>query len=419
FGRAWRRKAPVESLMPLRLARYGVPLAETAPSGLAAAGIEPALLPPAPAPTAVEASFQTPAVHSTPEHLEPEAIELPATYVHHIPKRDEAQAQARIQTQAQIAAPEFQDASESGLFADAYQSWVAQFLVPPTPGQFALFLRDHFTITTAAGDPLSDEQLSPILTSLRQRYERTTTPVRGRSSNDVDWEEFFYRAWGDFAHEYGRYPDAAALARYVFERDGITTAVGEPLVAQDLHAFVHTFQDRQEAVTELGKTKNAPEPSPTVAPPASTTAHAAEEVPGPKVNASIDEQQPSASEDNALTVVDRYYLAWKNYENVHGQEPTDKQLSTSLAGNGVTSRGGNPVSPSTLRRYFLPFRMYHVWADHRMGAHNPSAESVAKDCAQRGMTAQYNRPITAEDIANQADDFERRWHAITNNPSEM
>ncbi|SMQ18052.1 Protein of unknown function [Streptomyces sp. Ag82_O1-12] len=48
FGRSWRRKAPVESLMPLRLARYGVPLAETAPAGLAAAGIEPALIPPAP-----------------------------------------------------------------------------------------------------------------------------------------------------------------------------------------------------------------------------------------------------------------------------------------------------------------------------------------------------------------------------------
>ncbi|MEU6662410.1 DUF2637 domain-containing protein [Streptomyces sp. NPDC046821] len=47
FGRGWRRKAPVESLMPLRLARYGVPLEETAASGLAAAGIEPVLLPPA------------------------------------------------------------------------------------------------------------------------------------------------------------------------------------------------------------------------------------------------------------------------------------------------------------------------------------------------------------------------------------
>ncbi|MEU1847715.1 DUF2637 domain-containing protein [Streptomyces sp. NPDC019990] len=48
YGRSWRRKAPVESLMPLRLAKYGVPLAETAPAGLAAAGIEPALIPPPP-----------------------------------------------------------------------------------------------------------------------------------------------------------------------------------------------------------------------------------------------------------------------------------------------------------------------------------------------------------------------------------
>ncbi|MGW0466389.1 DUF2637 domain-containing protein [Streptomyces sp. NPDC003027] len=45
FGRAWRRKAPVEALMPLRLAKYGVPLAETAAAGLAAAGVEPALIP--------------------------------------------------------------------------------------------------------------------------------------------------------------------------------------------------------------------------------------------------------------------------------------------------------------------------------------------------------------------------------------
>ncbi|MFF4762813.1 DUF2637 domain-containing protein [Streptomyces sp. NPDC001292] len=56
FGRAWRRKAPVESLMPLRLARYGVPLGETAPAGLAAAGIEPALIPAPPrVDTAVDA----------------------------------------------------------------------------------------------------------------------------------------------------------------------------------------------------------------------------------------------------------------------------------------------------------------------------------------------------------------------------
>ena len=33
FGRAWRRKAPVESLMPLRLARYGVPAGGDGPVG--------------------------------------------------------------------------------------------------------------------------------------------------------------------------------------------------------------------------------------------------------------------------------------------------------------------------------------------------------------------------------------------------
>jgi hypothetical protein len=61
FGRGWRRKAPVESLMPLRLARYGVPLAETAPAGLAAAGIEPALIPPAPQQPQLAAAAQSPA----------------------------------------------------------------------------------------------------------------------------------------------------------------------------------------------------------------------------------------------------------------------------------------------------------------------------------------------------------------------
>lgn len=47
FGRNWRRKAPIESMMPLRLAKYGVPLADTAPMRpRRPCGIEPALLPP-------------------------------------------------------------------------------------------------------------------------------------------------------------------------------------------------------------------------------------------------------------------------------------------------------------------------------------------------------------------------------------
>ncbi|MDN3265013.1 DUF2637 domain-containing protein [Streptomyces sp. CSDS2] len=85
FGRAWRRKAPVESLMPLRLARYGVPLADTAPAGLAAAGIDPALLPAAPRPQALApATADRPSVASerpaeaAPHRPDPAAARRPA-----------------------------------------------------------------------------------------------------------------------------------------------------------------------------------------------------------------------------------------------------------------------------------------------------------------------------------------------------
>ncbi|MFE3144331.1 DUF2637 domain-containing protein [Streptomyces scopuliridis] len=40
FGSRWRRKAPVEALMPLRLAKYGVPLSQTAPHVLEEAGLD-------------------------------------------------------------------------------------------------------------------------------------------------------------------------------------------------------------------------------------------------------------------------------------------------------------------------------------------------------------------------------------------
>ncbi|MFF6807630.1 DUF2637 domain-containing protein [Streptomyces sp. NPDC012616] len=82
FGRAWRRKAPVESLMPLRLARYGVPLAETAPAGLAAAGIEPALLPPMPTQAQSQSQSQqqlpSPAQAQAPAQLRGPAAPVPA-----------------------------------------------------------------------------------------------------------------------------------------------------------------------------------------------------------------------------------------------------------------------------------------------------------------------------------------------------
>ncbi|WP_097225163.1 DUF2637 domain-containing protein [Streptomyces sp. OV198] len=95
FGRAWRRKAPVESMMPLRLARYGVPLAETAPSGLAAAGIEPALLPPAPQlEVAREPEPTSPVVQS---NAAPVREQLPAAGANEPPEQPEDYAEPQSQ----------------------------------------------------------------------------------------------------------------------------------------------------------------------------------------------------------------------------------------------------------------------------------------------------------------------------------
>ncbi|MFF2024494.1 DUF2637 domain-containing protein [Streptomyces sp. NPDC058171] len=107
FGRSWRRKAPVESLMPLRLARYGVPLAETAPAGLAAAGIEPAVLPAAEVkstPIAPSAPAPAPALDHEPERqLAPATGAAPPQ--HRGPDRpapaNRRQVPAQVQAQAQ------------------------------------------------------------------------------------------------------------------------------------------------------------------------------------------------------------------------------------------------------------------------------------------------------------------------------
>ncbi|WP_225900766.1 DUF2637 domain-containing protein [Streptomyces sp. RLB3-17] len=430
FGRAWRRKAPVESLMPLRLARYGVPLAETAPSGLAAAGIEPALLPPLAVeqdPATMQADAPALEARTPGQDEQPEAASEDAQHVMQVPRAGVGQPRE----QASI-----DDAD--GRFAEAYQSWRAQFQSEPTAAQFASFLRDEFGVSTAAGGPLSDDQLQPLLRAFQQRY--TSPPEAHPASGDTEpaaadesWDGFFYSAWLTYAHQYGEYPDAAVLAAYVFQRDGITGAGGQPLTGEDLEGFVTVFQEREfgDAESQAEETPHeageqaAPVPASaetdTQPTPAIVGAQAAEGKQGLRVNAAIahEETAPAeADEENDLTTVDRYYLAWAEHQKQRGTEPTDKQLSAYLAEQGVQGRGGKPISPSTLRRYLLSFRVYGVWAEHRMRNEAPLADAVAQDCTTRGITAQYNSPITATDITKQAPGFERRWKALARHRAE-
>jgi hypothetical protein len=147
----------------------------------------------------------------------------------------------------------------------------------------------------------------------------------------------------------------------------------------------------------------------------------------------VAEQRPApvkaAAEDQAvgkravLTTVDRYYLAWSEYHNEYGHEPTAEQLSAHLAQKNIHGRGGNPVHPSTLRRYLLSYRVYNVWSAYRIRGEPPTADTVAHACTTRGITAQYNKPVTPTYITDNTSDFERRWHTLnhhqpTDNPQQ-
>lgn len=121
FGRAWRRKAPVESLMPLRLARYGVPLAETAPEGLAAAGIEVPVLLPAPAPAAVSAAVAVPQGEQRAELIPAPRTEQPA---------DVPQQASEQETNPWLQARDPQEIEYQGgydpTYDPRYAAWLAQ-----------------------------------------------------------------------------------------------------------------------------------------------------------------------------------------------------------------------------------------------------------------------------------------------------
>lgn len=143
YGRAWRRKAPVAALMPLRLARIGVPLAHTAPEGLAAAGIDPALLAPAqqapvpavsPALAAVVAgpSAEVAPAASAPA-LESATAQAQAQAQAHAPAQAETLPEQQPQPDQQPLQPQFPEtAAQAAASAAAAAHVPPPFAVDPT-----------------------------------------------------------------------------------------------------------------------------------------------------------------------------------------------------------------------------------------------------------------------------------------------
>ncbi|MFI5635502.1 hypothetical protein ACIA8E_40460, partial [Streptomyces sp. NPDC051664] len=180
FGRNWRRKAPVESLMPLRLAKFGVPLADTGPAGLAAAGIEPVLLPLAPVPAAVETAH--PHAELMGEHQR--ALEASAT------------GAATAGHEEPASSPEPEGAESFVLdepvlpdvdYYEAVQGFISQYGELPNARQFGLFLAQYGVVDPVSGSVLTEGQLRPILQDFKMQAPQSPVSAddQERPADDV------------------------------------------------------------------------------------------------------------------------------------------------------------------------------------------------------------------------------------------
>ncbi|MFD5786694.1 DUF2637 domain-containing protein [Streptomyces sp. NPDC127037] len=204
YGRAWRRRAPVESLMPLRLAKYGVPLAETGPAGLAAAGIEPALLPTQP----LQREADGHPVNNSDRVPVATAVAVALDGGRPVDSRGvkplEIDAGEPTVTNGQSAEPGEQEGRRPGTvlpevdYQDAVRGYLSQYGRLPDAGQFSSFLAHYGVVNPATGDPLPGALLGPVLEDVRKQMqampeqegveERSAAPS-GREHHDDDRDQ--------------------------------------------------------------------------------------------------------------------------------------------------------------------------------------------------------------------------------------
>ncbi|MFF2812110.1 DUF2637 domain-containing protein [Streptomyces sp. NPDC058000] len=255
YGRAWRRRAPVESLMPLRLARYGVPLAKTAPAGLAAAGL------------ALSADGPlSPAL--SPAHLGPEA--LPAA----TPEPPEQKPEPGLKPETE---PESTSATATATATES-ETDPASGSAPAPPGQEPAHPaahpdtpqpRPHPIAETPAPAPAPDPPSEPELPAPTPQLTVPVGPGRSRPlgtagaalpddvpedgpgdlptgspADDAPRDEKYFAAFRTYVAEKNAFPDSRQFGRYLLEFYGYQGRDGGPLSENYLRGFIREFRAR-------------------------------------------------------------------------------------------------------------------------------------------------------------------------------
>ncbi|MFC8660788.1 DUF2637 domain-containing protein [Streptomyces sp. NPDC057199] len=392
FGRAWRRKAPVESLMPLRLARYGVPLAETAPSGLAAAGIEPALLPLAPRQQTEPAHTATPPDAAT--RTEPAAHEQPtpqtdtpgqpgatahvnATAPQEGQRRqepDRTPALVKQQRSGQVQEqPEYleEEPESSPWFAPPQQEIVYEGGYDPSYAPDQMWA--HYEAQQAHYGAEQRQAYQNRQHEMLQHYEERELSPMGTGNSSTP------KGTGrtcQLSQSNAQKPEPAQNPHPASPVETPAQEAAPALIALPVQA-----QHTRPVKASLKNTPKGDTPTPTT-----------------------PQSEP--------TTVDRYYLAWHTFQQQHGHEPQGPELSQYLAEHNIFDRAGQAIKPKALTRYYLEFRIYSAWAEHRTHTTSPRLDQVARDLTQRGVTAQYNKPIQPSDLSKYLVAFQRRYNTL-------
>ncbi|SFL71426.1 Protein of unknown function [Streptomyces pini] len=292
YGRTWKRRAPVEALMPLRLARYGVPLAETGPAGLAAAGIDPQALPavggkaaPAEALPAGTSAERTPAPGGAPGSDE---VTGGVTGEGTVPGTA-APAEAAVRDGHEILPPSWRSVEEE---AEAVREAAAVPFSEPAPWETAR----REAVQDVRSAPAEVPVEAPVEVSAEMPVEaaapvyaagaaaartEVTVPVNeggrrrpmGRPGSGAgapaavpgprreavpepdatrptgmpsgtQYTEVYYLAFREFMAEHGRRPNARELARALHERHNVTDADGSLLSEGHLRPYLREFRER-------------------------------------------------------------------------------------------------------------------------------------------------------------------------------
>lgn len=271
YGRNWRRKAPIEAMMPLRLAKYGVPLADTGPAGLAAAGIEPAVLPSAPATATATATTAVPVPelpqaqrpqqqYQEPELTEEEWIQL---------QKEEQWAREHEQQGPEngnavhespwFAAPRAPEGPYEGSYDPAFdpQQYERAHRQFDQYEEYEQYAQEQPQIQEQVQEqeqqePPSTQQAPsrrPLGPQSQVEFEPDIEPELEETPTaslpeGISRDEAYFNAFRRYASERGELPNARQLAVYLQEMYGVRGRNGGPLSESSLRAYVKDFKRR-------------------------------------------------------------------------------------------------------------------------------------------------------------------------------